>query len=104
MKIFENSISDSLLFYRRCSNESSEMPLLTQQRHRDMLERASQCLESYLSKAKHGETRSGGGHEHDFAMDAEELRLAAKWLGNITGSISSEDILDVIFSDFCIGK
>jgi tRNA modification GTPase len=35
---------------------------------------------------------------------AEELRLAADALGRITGAIDVEDLLDVIFSQFCIGK
>jgi tRNA modification GTPase len=35
---------------------------------------------------------------------AEELRLAARRLGRITGRVDVEDILDVIFRDFCIGK
>jgi tRNA modification GTPase len=35
---------------------------------------------------------------------AEDLRLAARWLGRITGEIDVEDVLDQIFRDFCIGK
>ena len=35
---------------------------------------------------------------------AEELRLAAQTLGRLTGRVDVEDILDVIFRDFCIGK
>ncbi len=35
---------------------------------------------------------------------AEELRLAAHALGRLTGRVDVEDILDVIFRDFCIGK
>jgi tRNA modification GTPase len=35
---------------------------------------------------------------------AEELRLAADALGRLSGRIDVEDILDVIFRDFCIGK
>ena len=35
---------------------------------------------------------------------AEDLRLAARELGRITGRIDVEDYLDVIFRDFCIGK
>mgnify|MGYP000022361791 FL=1 len=35
---------------------------------------------------------------------AEELRLAHHCLGEITGEISSEDLLGRIFSSFCIGK
>ena len=35
---------------------------------------------------------------------AEELRLAARSLGRLTGRVDVEDVLDVIFRDFCIGK
>ena len=35
---------------------------------------------------------------------AEELRLASKHISNITSLIDNEDILDKIFSSFCIGK
>ncbi len=35
---------------------------------------------------------------------AEELRLAARALGRLTGRVDVEEILDVIFRDFCIGK
>ena len=35
---------------------------------------------------------------------AEELRLAQDALGEITGKLSSDDLLGRIFSDFCIGK
>jgi tRNA modification GTPase len=43
---------------------------------------------------------------HDAALDllAEELRLAHRALGEITGQFSTEDLLGVIFSRFCIGK
>ena len=35
---------------------------------------------------------------------AEELRLATRALGRITGRVDVEDLLDVIFREFCIGK
>jgi tRNA modification GTPase len=35
---------------------------------------------------------------------AEDVRLAARALGRVTGRVDVEDLLDVIFSDFCIGK
>lgn len=35
---------------------------------------------------------------------AEELRLAARALGRVTGAIDVEDLLDVVFREFCIGK
>jgi tRNA modification GTPase len=37
-------------------------------------------------------------------LRAEELRLAADQLGRIVGSMDVEDMLDVIFGQFCIGK
>jgi len=42
-----------------------------------------------------------GAHEE---LIAEELRAAATSLGRLTGRVDVEDILDVIFRDFCIGK
>jgi len=35
---------------------------------------------------------------------AEELRAAAAALGRVTGAIDTENVLDSIFSEFCIGK
>ncbi|RNA14322.1 tRNA modification GTPase mitochondrial [Brachionus plicatilis] len=78
-----------------CTNDVSEQPSLTQQRHRDMLTKCIVSLENYLEK-RH--------NEDDLALAAEELRLAVRWLGTITGHVSTEQILDVIFKDFCIGK
>jgi tRNA modification GTPase len=37
-------------------------------------------------------------------LAAEDLRLALRALGRITGRVGVEDILDVVFRDFCIGK
>lgn len=40
----------------------------------------------------------------DLELRAEHLRLAANSIGRITGDVDVEDLLDVIFSEFCIGK
>ena len=40
----------------------------------------------------------------DLDLQAEELRLAQQQLGKISGAVGVEDVLDVIFSQFCIGK
>jgi tRNA modification GTPase len=37
-------------------------------------------------------------------LAAQSLRKATREIGKITGKITSEDIFDVIFKDFCIGK
>lgn len=40
----------------------------------------------------------------DVVIGAEELRYAAQAVGKISGLVDVEDVLDVIFSQFCIGK
>ncbi|RWI22764.1 tRNA uridine-5-carboxymethylaminomethyl(34) synthesis GTPase MnmE [Mesorhizobium sp.] len=44
------------------------------------------------------------GEDRGQELRAEELRLAADRLGRIVGAVDVEDMLDVIFSQFCIGK
>ncbi len=48
--------------------------------------------------------RCRGQLDGDVTLAAEDLRLAATALGRITGRVDVEDLLDVIFSEFCIGK
>jgi tRNA modification GTPase len=69
-----------------------EAPSLTRARHRDVL---SEAL-GHLSNAQK--------QQDDLVLAAEELRLAARALGRITGRVDVEDVLDVIFTSFCIGK
>ena len=40
----------------------------------------------------------------DLELIAEDLRSSMREIGKITGKVAVEDILDVIFSEFCIGK
>jgi hypothetical protein len=40
----------------------------------------------------------------DIVLGAEELRYAAQAVGKISGLVDVEDVLDVIFRQFCIGK
>lgn len=65
------------------------------QRHIDALNSAREPLKRGLS-----ELRATGSGE----LLAEELRMAADQLGEITGKISSDELLGRIFSSFCIGK
>jgi tRNA modification GTPase len=69
----------------------TEAPVLTRARHRQSLEEAKVSLRRALA-ATLPELR------------AEDLRLALRSLGQITGVVDVEDLLDVIFRDFCIGK
>jgi tRNA modification GTPase len=42
--------------------------------------------------------------DDDIVLAAEDLRMAANELGKITGRINTEEVLDALFKDFCIGK
>jgi tRNA modification GTPase len=64
---------------------------VTRARHRAGLEECAGAL-----------ARFAQAREPELA--AEDLRLAARALGRITGRVDVEDLLDVIFRDFCIGK
>jgi tRNA modification GTPase len=66
-------------------------PLLTRQRHRAALEEAFLALQRTM-KADLPE------------LAAEDMRLALRALGRITGRVHVEELLDKIFRDFCIGK
>ena len=72
----------------------SESALVTRERHRRALEGALAALR----RAQSGDVAA----REDLL--AEELRIAATALGRLTGRVDVEDILDVIFRDFCIGK
>ena len=75
--------------------DADEAPLVTRARHRELVEEALAAVERALEGA-----RIGIGAE----LVSEDLRLAARALGRITGSIDAEDLLDRIFSQFCVGK
>ena len=68
--------------------------LITRERHR-------KALEETLAALDRAEKEGRAGRED---IIAEELRLASRALGRLTGRVDVEDILDVIFRDFCIGK
>ena len=66
--------------------------------------------ERHLQALSEALTHLQNAHQHvslgDQALDlfAEELRLAHQALGRITGAVTADDLLGVIFSRFCIGK
>ena len=64
-------------------------------RHVDALRRAS----GHFVTGRNALAETGAGE-----LLAEELRLAHESLGEITGAVSSDDLLGRIFSEFCIGK
>jgi tRNA modification GTPase len=69
--------------------------LLTRARHRDAVAEAQAALDRFLDGAENGA---------ELALLAEDLRLAARAIGRITGAVGVEDVLDRIFATFCIGK
>lgn len=75
----------------RLETAPTAAPLLTRARHREAVlkcrEALSRSLEASLPE-----------------LAAEDIRLAARALGRITGAVDIEELLDVIFRDFCIGK
>jgi len=71
--------------------EISSDPVITRQRHRTLLIETNESLERFTLN-------------DELEIASENLRLAATSLGKITGHIDIEEILDNIFSNFCIGK
>ncbi len=71
----------------------TETPSLSRLRHRRHVEDAIAALERAQDSIRFGPELAG-----------EDLRSAAHALGRITGRVDVEDLLDKIFSDFCIGK
>jgi tRNA modification GTPase len=73
--------------------DAGESVLATRSRHRSALTGCIAALDAALSD-----------DGRPIELRAEELRRAGDALGRITGRIGVEDLLDVIFRDFCIGK
>jgi tRNA modification GTPase len=71
--------------------DAGPAPALTRARHRAALEACAGALE-----------RAGKADQAELV--AEDLRLAARALGRITGAVDAEELLDAIFREFCIGK
>lgn len=69
----------------------TQSPLITRARHRQELEHAIESLEQF-------------SHAGSLELECEELRHAMKSIGAITGHVGVDDVLDIIFHSFCIGK
>jgi tRNA modification GTPase len=70
-----------------------EAPVLTRARHRRLVEEARGALLRAIPALDQGAE-----------LAAEDVRVAADQIGRLTGRIDVEDLLDEIFSSFCIGK
>jgi len=74
---------------------ASETPLVTNPRHKQALQDALQYVQSAM------EANSVGSPVDLMAID---VTAAVNALGEITGETATEDLLEVIFSEFCVGK
>nr|XP_034177915.1 tRNA modification GTPase GTPBP3, mitochondrial isoform X2 [Osmia lignaria] len=83
-------------FEEICGDPSTENPVISHARYRNHLSHVIKYLEKYLKRTKLP--------NYDMAISLQDIRGAAREFGKITGSISNEEILDVIFQNFCIGK
>ncbi|HEY5047940.1 MAG TPA: tRNA uridine-5-carboxymethylaminomethyl(34) synthesis GTPase MnmE [Rhizomicrobium sp.] len=75
----------------RLGRTARESPLIARARHRHALEQALEAL-----------ARATAATAPELA--AEDLRLALRAIGRLTGRVDIEELLDVVFRDFCIGK
>jgi tRNA modification GTPase len=73
----------------------SGAPVIDSLRQKNTLDRAATALEEVLR-----------GLDDGFPVDAVsvDLQEALQALGEITGEVTSEDVLDAVFSGFCVGK
>jgi tRNA modification GTPase len=84
LQLLEGRVQDSLA-------AAADAPALTRARHREALDEAR----AELAEAN---------RQPELELRAENLRLAARALGRVTGRIEVEEVLDRLFREFCIGK
>lgn len=94
----KNTISDRLCGRYGIESDAGKIrgSLVLDARRRIAVQSARTSLEEALGRL------GGGAQSLDHA--AEELRLAQRALGSITGDVDAEQVLDRVFSRFCIGK
>lgn len=90
-----SSLVDALSVVVKQRLEGREAPTITRARHRALTLEALDHIRAARAAAE-----AGVGYE----LVGEDVRMAARALGRITGKVDVEDLLDRIFSDFCIGK
>jgi tRNA modification GTPase len=92
---FEDLVGGIAGFAREFFSRGAESVLVTRERHRSSL---TECADA-LRRA----SAEGAGPSREDII-AEELRAATWALGRLVGKVDVENVLDVIFRDFCIGK
>ncbi|KAG5672136.1 hypothetical protein PVAND_002290 [Polypedilum vanderplanki] len=80
-----------------CGSPSTECPYLSQERHRFYLQECLKHLTAFLIEFDPKK-------EQDLSILVQNVRNCVRSIGKITGEVRTDEILDVIFKDFCIGK
>ncbi|NTV49389.1 MAG: tRNA uridine-5-carboxymethylaminomethyl(34) synthesis GTPase MnmE [Geobacteraceae bacterium] len=81
-------------FLHSTTADSRELVVLSRARHRDALVSAEQHLQRFTN----------GLLDRNLELLALDLRGALQAVGSVTGQTTTDDVLDLIFSSFCIGK
>lgn len=74
---------------------SADEPLVSRERHRQALQETAQAVDRALEATSRGRPAE---------LVAQDLREACESLGLITGATYTDDLLDAVFKDFCLGK
>jgi len=82
-------------FLNQCSLDNREFIAISKARHRDALLSADRSMGLFVEGLHSGLT---------LELLAIELRDALGFFGAVTGQVTNDDLLDLIFSSFCIGK
>eukprot|EP00934_Nitzschia_sp_Nitz4_P006223 Nitzschia sp. Nitz4//scaffold16_size188269//47178//48977//NITZ4_001783-RA/size188269-processed-gene-0.49-mRNA-1//-1//CDS//3329538493//6213//frame0 len=96
MDSFLEALTQQVLERTSADDGNAQGAIITRVRHRQHVQAAVEALERFEDWSQQGSMAVD--------MAAEELRLASSELGRITGAVDVEDVLDVLFADFCIGK
>jgi len=84
---------DSITDVAMALQSSGEKAIITRARHRQALVQIVDVLSKILDTPELADE-----------LIAENLRICTRELGRLTGRVDVEDLLDVIFNDFCVGK
>ncbi len=90
-----DTLTDRLIDVVGARYTPSAAPVISRQRHRQAL---VSCVGGLVA------AQEQLANKLPIELAAEDLRIAVRALGRITGRVDIEDILDVVFADFCIGK
>jgi tRNA modification GTPase len=85
----------TLIYHEFAPNAAGQEEVLLHLRQKILFEKISSCLEKALYLLRNG---------YSDEVWAEEIRLTLPLIGELTGEIRVDEVLDTIFSRFCVGK